>query len=324
MESLGQYLRGQRSTRGVSLDEVSTRTRIRLRTLEALEQDDYASLPAEVTVKGFLRSYVRCLGLNEQDVMERYQRFAAEYFQVAQDAESVNREVVPDRHHLLQHRLTLAGLGTAGLMIVASAIVLWNPRGTSEHPTAISSPLSSPPPVMVVPRADEPALDQPVVPMPQAPIGTGAVAISSPAPAPVPTPIPPPAEATAVQRLVITASEPSWVHAFIDDAESKEALMQPGERLEWSAKKHIRLTVGNAGGVSVEFNGEAVPSLGGSGKVRTVVLPKGAVSATPPIPKHVVSAPRVEAPVEPSIQLNPEPPALTSPADSTTVPNQPL
>jgi cytoskeleton protein RodZ len=293
-----------------------------LRTLEALERDDYTLLPAEVTVKGFLRSYVRCLGLNEQDVMERYQRFAAEYFQVPQDAESVNRVVVPDRHHLLQHRLTLAGLGAAGVMIVVSAVVLWSPRGTPEHPTAISSPLSSPPPVVVVPHVDEPGVNQPAVPMPQVPIGTGAVAISSPAPAP--EPIPQPAETATVQRLVITASEPSWVHAFIDDAESKEALMQPGERLEWSAKKHVRLTVGNAGGVSVEFNGEAVSSLGASGKVRTVVLPKGAVSATPPIPKQIVSAPRVGAPVEPSIQLNPEPPALTSPADSTTVPNQPL
>jgi cytoskeleton protein RodZ len=295
-----------------------------VRTLEALERDDYTSLPTEVTVKGFLRSYVRCLGLNEKDVMERYQRFAAEYFQVPQEADSVNRVVVPDRHHLLQHRLTLAGLGTAGLMIVASAVVLWNPRATPEHPTAISSPLSSPPPEVVVPRVDEPAVDQPAVPMPQVPIGTGAVAISSPAPAPVPPPNPQPAEAATVQRLVITASEPSWVHAFIDDTDAREALMQPGERLEWSAKKHIRLTDGTAGGVSVEFNGERVSSLGASGKVRTVVLPKGAVSATPPIPKQIVSVPRAQAPVEPSIQLNPEPPALTSPADSTTVPNQPL
>jgi hypothetical protein len=322
MESLGQYLRGQRSTRGVSLDEVSTRTRIRLRTLEALERDDYTSLPAEVTVKGFLRSYVRCLGLNEQDVMERYQRFAAEYFHVAPEADPVKGVVEPDRHHVLQQRLMLAGLGAAGVMIVVSAVVLWSPNATPEHPTAISSPLSSPPPVVVVPRADEPALDQPAVPMPTAPMGSGAVAISSPALAPVP--IPPPAETATVQRVVITASEPSWVHAFIDDTEAKEALMQPGERIEWSVKKHVRLTVGNAGGVSVEFNGEPVPSLGVSGKVRTVVLPKGAVSAVPPAPKQIVSVPRVDAPGEPSIQLNPDPPALTSPADSTTVPSQPL
>ncbi|MFZ5876322.1 MAG: helix-turn-helix domain-containing protein [Nitrospirota bacterium] len=316
MESLGQYLRGQRNTRGVSLEEVSTRTRIRLRTLEALERDDYTSLPAEVTVKGFLRSYVRCLGLNEQDVMARYQQFAAEYFQVSHEAEAVKGVVEPDRHHVLQQRLTLAGLGTAGVMIVVSAVVLWSPRATPEHPTAITSPLSSPPPVLVVPRVEDPVSDQPLVPSPQAPTGTDGVAISSPPPAEPAKPQP--ADAATVQRVVITANEPSWVQAFIDDTELKEALMQAGERVEWSAQQHVRLTVGNAGGVSVEFNGEPVPSLGANGKVRTVVLPRGAVSAAPPMPKHVATVPPSDTPM----QLNPDPPALTSPADSTTVPTQ--
>ncbi len=315
MESLGQYLRGQRGIRGVSLEEVATRTRIGLRTLEALERDDYTALPAEVTVKGFLRSYVRCLGLDEQDVMARYQQFAAEYFQIAHEADPVKRVVEPDRHHVWQHRLTVAGLVAAGVMVVVSAIALWSPRGRTEHPTAISSPLTSPPPVMVVPRTDEPTPDPPVDHAPPAPTGAVGVPITAP-----PTPKPQPSDAMTVQRLVITANEPSWVQAFVDDIETKEALMQPGERLEWSARKHVRLTVGNAGGVSVEFNGEPVPSLGASGRVRTVVLPRGAVSATPPAPKPVATAPPIESPVPQEHGAT----ALTSPNDSNTVPIQPL
>jgi cytoskeletal protein RodZ len=311
MESLGQYLREQRGTRGVSLGEVATRTRIGLQTLEALERDDYTSLPAEVTVKGFLRSYVRCLGLNEQDVMARYQQFAAEYFQIAHEADPVKRVVEPDRHHVWQHRLTVAGLAAAGVMVVISAIALWSPRGGPEHPTAISSPLTSPPPVIVVPRTDEPTPDQPADAAPPARTGTAGIPITS-APAPLPTPKP--SETMTLQRLVITASEPSWVQAMIDDTETKEALMQPGERLEWSARKHVRLTVGNAGGVSVEFNGEAVPSLGTSGTVRTLVLPRGAVAAAVQMPRPFGDVSSESA----------KPPALTSPNDSTTVPTQPL
>jgi cytoskeletal protein RodZ len=321
MESLGQYLRGQRGTRGMSLEEVSLRTRIRLQTLEALERDDFTALPAEVTVKGFLRSYARCLGLVEQDVLARFQQFASEYFHIAQESDPVSRVVQSDRHRLRQHHLTIGGLVAAGLMVVLSGVALWSPRGTQEHPTAISSPLQAPPPVIDAPRANEVPADLPPASVPQAPNE------SSSAPTTLaPAPPSPPTEAAVPQRLVITANEPSWVQAFIDDAETREALMQPGERLEWSAKRHVRLTVGNAGGVSVEFNGEAVASLGASGRVRTVVLPRGAVSAAPPAPKQVAAVPPAPKPsaTVPPVQSQPGPPALTSPADSTTVPAQPL
>ena len=231
--------------------------------------------------------------------MARYQQFAAEYFQIAHEADPVKRVVEPDRHHVWQHRLTVAGLAAAGVMVVVSVIAFWNPRGRPEHPTAISSPLTSPPPVMVVPRIDEPTPDQPADAAPPAPTGTVGIPITS-------APAPKPSDAMAVQRLVITASEPSWVQAIIDDTETKEALLQPGDRLAWSARKHVRLTVGNAGGVSIQLNGEAVPSLGASGQVRTLVLPHGAVTAAE------------------SSGTNHGSTALTSPSDSNTVPIQPL
>ncbi|HET8760927.1 MAG TPA: helix-turn-helix domain-containing protein, partial [Nitrospiria bacterium] len=148
MESFGQYLRGQRGTRGVSLEEVSVRTRIRLQTLEALERDEYTALPAEVTVKGFLRSYARSLGLDERDVLARYQQYAAEYFQIAEESDPVKRVLPPDRHRLWQHHLTIGGLAAAGVMVVVSVIALWSPRRPPEHPTAISSPLEMPPPII--------------------------------------------------------------------------------------------------------------------------------------------------------------------------------
>ncbi|MFZ5862796.1 MAG: helix-turn-helix domain-containing protein [Nitrospirota bacterium] len=319
MESLGQYLRAQRGAHGVSLEEVATRTRIRMETLEALERDNYASLPAEVTVKGFLRSYARCLGLDERDVMARYQQYAAEYFQIAHEADPVKRVVEPDRSRVLQHRLTAVGLVAAGVMVVVSAVTLWGPRAAPEHPTAISAPLTLPPPAADAPPAEEPATSQPDAAPPLSPSAEGAgVAISAP-PSPAPAANPQPAVAAPVQRLVITASEPAWVQAIVDETETHEALMQPGQRVEWTAQKHFRLTVGNAGGVSIEVNGEAWPSLGASGRVRTLVLPRGAVTAPAPAPKPVAAAPRVESSAEPQ-----SPPALTSPTDSTTVPIQPL
>ncbi len=331
MERLGQYLRSERGKRGMSLEEVSARTRIRLQTLEALERDDYPLLPVEVTVKGFLRAYARCLDVDEQEVLTRYQAFAAEYFKIAQDAAPVGPAIRSTLPHMWQHRLTVVGLSAAALMVVISSVVALSPHGEpEEHPTDISSPMGLPPPPIVapipVPSAGEPAVAEPSVE--SAPSAPPSELPSAP---PEPTTAPP-REAVKNQQLAVTAIEATWVQVIIDNGETKEALLQPGERVGWAAAETFKLTVGNAGGVSVEYNGKPLPSLGASGRVRTVVLPRFALNAA----SQSVPAPRAAAAPAPTTATStpPEPvdasapvhvpPALTSPADSTTVPPQPL
>lgn len=312
MERLGQYLRAERSKRGMSLDEVASRTRIRLQTLEALERDDYPMLPAEVTVKGFLRAYARCLALDEQQVLARYQEFAAEYFKVAQDSDAVGLTVQASRQHAWQHKLTVVGLTVAALMVVISGVVALSPRNQPDHPTDISSPMQAPRPPVAVP-VPGPITETPTVePVPGAPpIGQPGMI-----PEPATTPL---REAAKPQQLAVTATETSWVQVTIDNGEPREALLQPGERVGWEAEQTFRLTVGNAGGVAVEFNGESLPPLGPGGKVRTLVLPRVATNAGGPALNRAVSA---SSAVGSSRREEPSP-TLTSPLDSTTVPPQP-
>ncbi len=339
MERLGQYLRSERGKRGMSLEEVSARTRIRLQTLEALERDDYPALPAEVTVKGFLRAYARCLELNEQEVLARYQAFAAEYFKVAPDADPVGPAVRSSRSHAWQQRLTVVGLSAAALMVVISSVVALSPRSQPEqHPTDISAPMELPPPI--VPPAPMPSAGEPVAGEPAAGEPAGEAAPDAPPSAPptiVPEPTTAPREAVRNQQLAVTATEPSWVQVTIDNGETREALLQPGERVGWAAAETFKLTVGNAGGVTVEYNGQPLPSLGPSGRVRTVVLPRVALNAasqgapapraagapTPVAPRASAGTSTPHEPTDPG-ESGRVPPALTSPADSTTVPPQPL
>jgi cytoskeletal protein RodZ len=71
-ETLGGYLRRERESRSVSLEEVSRVTRIGLPILEALERDDFESIPQKEFILGFLRGYARHLGLPREDVLQRY------------------------------------------------------------------------------------------------------------------------------------------------------------------------------------------------------------------------------------------------------------
>jgi cytoskeletal protein RodZ len=72
MESLGQYLRRERELRQMSLEEVAQTTRIPLRMLQHLEEGQVSALPGEVFVRGFLKSYAKCVGIDVGQVLARY------------------------------------------------------------------------------------------------------------------------------------------------------------------------------------------------------------------------------------------------------------
>ncbi len=71
-ETLGQYLRRERESRTMSLEELSKATRIGLPYLEALERDDFNFFPQREFIRGFLKGYARQLGLNLEEVLGRY------------------------------------------------------------------------------------------------------------------------------------------------------------------------------------------------------------------------------------------------------------
>ncbi len=72
-ETLGQYLKRERESRTVSLEELSKGTRISLPFLEALEKDDFSFFPQRVFIPGFLKGYARYVGLDIKEVLGRYQ-----------------------------------------------------------------------------------------------------------------------------------------------------------------------------------------------------------------------------------------------------------
>jgi len=74
----GRELKQVRERMGIDLQTVSKETKISLRILESLEEDNFENLPALVYLKGFLKSYAQCLGLDSQKVVEDYLQFMRE------------------------------------------------------------------------------------------------------------------------------------------------------------------------------------------------------------------------------------------------------
>lgn len=72
--TLGEKLQKFRTEHRKSLLDVSRSIKIQVKYLEALESGSYSSLPADVYVRGFLRSYARYLGCDEEAILRMYER----------------------------------------------------------------------------------------------------------------------------------------------------------------------------------------------------------------------------------------------------------
>jgi len=75
--TLGEKLRQAREERGISISEVAEQTRISPHYLDLIEQDDYRTLPGGIFNKGFVKSYAKFVGVDEQEALQDYSRLIA-------------------------------------------------------------------------------------------------------------------------------------------------------------------------------------------------------------------------------------------------------
>src|SRR5690606_6546490 len=72
MQSVGRFLREKREEKRMSVAEVARATRVPVSSVERIEGDQFDELPAEVFVRGFLKSYARAVGVDEDEVLALY------------------------------------------------------------------------------------------------------------------------------------------------------------------------------------------------------------------------------------------------------------
>lgn len=101
-------------------------------------------------------------------------------------------------------------------------------------------------------------------------------------PGPAPGPVKPPDAAAPeparpgapVRVLVIRADATTWIRVKPDDEPAWVETLAPGTAREWRTAGRFHVTLGNAGGVRLELDGQALPRLGKSGEVvRDVTVP---------------------------------------------------
>jgi len=75
MESPGKFLKKERETRNILLEDISNFTKINENHLKAIEEDRYELLPHTFYVKGYLKDYAKYLSLDPKDIILQYENY---------------------------------------------------------------------------------------------------------------------------------------------------------------------------------------------------------------------------------------------------------
>ncbi|MGA7687433.1 MAG: RodZ domain-containing protein [Terriglobales bacterium] len=78
MPSFGEKLKLEREKRKISLEQISSSTKIGTRMLQALEEEKFNQLPGGIFNKGFVRAYARAVGLDEDQAVADYLQASGE------------------------------------------------------------------------------------------------------------------------------------------------------------------------------------------------------------------------------------------------------
>lgn len=274
MESPGEYLKREREIRGVSLEDISDATKIRVGLLISIERNDFNALPVAPFVKGFIQAYCRYLGLDAQDAILRYEAYMRS---LAENETSALKQRVADKIRkpetpVSYPPLSIIVIAAITIMVIAGGIyTIISEKQSSQAPASFpdkdsqgqtySSQTSRSPEKH---SEDKAGAKKEVHSLPIKPEGQGDITPNSFVSKTSAGPL----------TLVIEAAKPVWIKTAVDGQEPFEVSLKEGEKVKWNAKEGFSVLIGNAGGVNVIFNGEPLGSLGEEGKVVKLVLPK--------------------------------------------------
>ncbi len=242
-ESFGTWLRRQRELREITLREIADTSKISLRYLQALEEDRFDLLPAEVFAKGFLRQYARYVGLDPEETVN--------FFLDARGQEEEDQDETPPRPAAAVATWFYA-VAAIAVAILLMMVVWWLIRlnqGESGAGGATAAAPEANRPEDSSPRAREPGAGREEVGSvalePAATVAREAGAAAEPPVGRPPVPL----------AVTVDFRGDCWVQVAVDGESQESRVYVQGESLQLEAQNRVELKLGNVFVTDVEVNG---------------------------------------------------------------------
>jgi cytoskeleton protein RodZ len=234
---VGEALAAARTAAGQTIEDVSRATRIRGELLRRIERDDFEGCGGSVYARGHVRAIATHLGTDPAPLLADFDREHG--VQEAPAAREIfEREVVamPDRKG---PNWTAAMAVMAGVLLLVALVSLFNTSPDGGGPQARAFITPTPTATAAPPASAQPTQDSLAGRIP----GDG------------------------VSLRVTMVNTKSYVTVRADGKMVYQGLMTFPAQRDFTAKRLIRVVIGNAAAVSLVVNGQDLGSPGGPGDV---------------------------------------------------------
>ncbi|MFJ7208000.1 RodZ domain-containing protein [Streptomyces sp. NPDC098789] len=257
--SIGTALQQARIAAGLTVDEVSSTTRVRIPIVHAIEQDDFTRCGGDVYARGHIRTLARAVHLDPEPLVESYDAAhggrpaptpAAPMF----EAERIRPERQRPNWTAAMVAAIVAVIGFVGFTALKGG------DDDTKRPVAEGSASPQPAPKQPGAKPAKPAAPQQT---PQAPKPEPSDSAIAAAPKDLVT-------------VVLTASTgESWISAKDHSGRLLfDGTLQPGETKTFTDKQSIDLVLGDAGAVQLFVNGKEIKGGFESGQVERLTYTK--------------------------------------------------
>jgi cytoskeletal protein RodZ len=252
--TVGQKLERARTDAGLTVEEVSEQTRVRVPIVNAIEQDDFSRSGGDVYARGHVRSLARVVGLDADALVAQFDEDhggrpeptpAAPLF----EAERIRPEPRRPNWNAVMVAAIVAVLGILGFMFFNGG------DGSGGNPSAAGSRTGDD-------KASKPATS-----------GKSPSATSTPSPSDSAIAGAPEDKVT----IKVSAGDgKSWILAKDETGRTlKQTVLQQGDTLTVQADDRIDLTLGNAGAVQLNVNGRTIDNSFTPGQVEHLSYTRG-------------------------------------------------
>jgi len=229
-ETLGKVFKQKRLEKNLSIEDIYQKTKIPLRFLETVEQDEIPKMDA-VYIKGLIKIYCNFLGLDYREILEKF---------------PIESKKEPQKESALfssKARFKICKVFSKSTIIIIFlvVIIIFIPtlfKNMTKKPVSLSEEINKPSPQASLPKALEWPREK----------------VSPLAP-------------SQIIKVRLHAKQDCWVKAIVDGRVVFQSILKKGRFQAWEAKENIELSLGNAGGVELYINEKPFSTLGKSGQI---------------------------------------------------------
>ncbi len=267
MSNLGSILKNRREELGKDIQNISKELRINQKYLQAIANGEFRSLPSYVHCYGFVRSYIKYLGLDEQEMMNLFtQECPKSIFnpdiknENAQIFDEVNKEV--SKSQIKKRLYTYSTISIVFILI--ATIYLYSikkPKIVDNESTAKSlsenfsvSPINdnsdnnSPKTTDNIDSSsnqlDNNAILQQLYDNSASPKDNSAD------------------NKTVLKQIKLSFYNTCWVNVKIDNKTELDFIAKPGYTKEFTFKDFFIIDIGDASAISISYNNQTIGGLG--------------------------------------------------------------